>query len=334
MKLRLAGWRRLTVQRAAAAIACASLVLALCMPPIGTHRDVFNLLVVMDITQSMNVLDYRLDGKPASRLAFAKHALISGLPRLPCGSKLGLAVFTEHRAFVLFTPVEVCRNRADIQAAIEAVSGRMAWANSSHIAIGLYKSLGIAQELKDKPALVFITDGHEAPPVNPRYRPRFDGRPGEVRGVIIGAGGLTARPIPKIGPDGNALGVWGAHEVMQTDPYAFGRAGSVKDEQMVDTGPPVAPLPEDQPPGEEQLSALHERYLALLASETGLRYRRLTDAESLISALTEGSLARREAVSADVSWAWGSLALAALLAASLPPRLRRPPARMRGGSQP
>jgi mxaL protein len=307
-----------------AGIASLSLVLALCVSSLRGHRDVFDVLAVVDITQSMNVLDYRLNGVPASRLAFAKHALREGLLQLPCGSKLGLAVFSERRTLVLFTPVEVCRNRAELTTAINALGGQMAWANASQIALGLHGALQIARELPEKPALVFITDGHEAPPLNARYRPRFEGRPGAVHGFIIGAGGGIPRPIPKIGPDGNSLGIWSAAEVLQTDLYSRGRAGSISGEQMVDTGGLVAPLPIDQPGGEEQLSALHERYLELLASETGLHYRRLSGAPALTAALTDGAEARREPARMDIRWAWGTVALVALLTLSLPPRLRKP----------
>jgi mxaL protein len=324
MSIRSAFWSHRNVQRALAGIACLFLVLALLMPSLPGHRDVFHVLAVMDITQSMNVPDYRMNGAPASRLAFAKHALTEGLLQLPCGSKLGLGVFSERRTLVLFTPVEVCRNRAELTAAINALGGHMAWANASEIALGLHGALRIVGGLSDKPALVFITDGHEAPPINPRYRPHFEGRPGEVHGFIIGAGGRIPRSIPKIGPDGSSLGFWREDEVLQTDLYARGRAGSVNGEQMEDTGGPPSPLPIDQPGGQEQLSSLHERYLELLASETGLRYRPLTDAPGLTAVLTDGAGLLREPSPVDVRSVWGAFALMALLTLCIPPRSFRP----------
>lgn len=318
MKVSPRGWNRLAVHRGLALIACLSLLAALYGPSLRAHRDVFNVLAVLDITQSMNVLDYQLNGKPASRLAFAKHALRAALPRLPCGSKLGLAVFSEHRTLVLITPVEVCRNRSELAKAIDAISGRMAWANESEISMGLYGALNTAAKLPDRPSLLFVTDGHEAPPVNPQLRPRFEGRPGDVHGVILGAGDQIPRLIPKIGPDGNPLGVWHADEVLQTDVYTHERAAHADSEEMADLGPPATPLPLDQPSGEEQLSALHERYLELLASETGLHYQRLMDVETLATVLTDPSTARREPASMEIRWAWGGLALLALVMLSIP----------------
>lgn len=322
MSIRAALLSRRNLQRLLAGATCVSLALTLLVPSVPAQRQVFDVLAVMDITQSMNVPDYQLNGAPASRLTFAQHALTQALLQLPCGSKLGLGVFTARRTLVLFTPVEVCRNRAELKDGINALGGHMAWANGSEIALGINGAVRLAGGLPEKPSLVFITDGHEAPPVNPRYRPRFDGRPGEVHGFLIGAGGLTPRPIPKVGPDGSSLGLWRADEVQQEDIYARGRAGSVAGEEMVDSGGPAPPLPLDQPRGQEQLSALHEQYLQLLASEAGLRYQPLSGAAGLAAALTAGA-GRRVTAPKDVRPWWGALALGALVALSIPSRLPR-----------
>ena len=89
-----------------------------------------------------------------------------------------------------------------------------------------------------------ICDGHEAPPLNPRYRPAFDDKPGEVSGLIVGVGALQPSPIPKSDPMGRPLGYWGADDVLQTDPRSQGRGASVSDERMAEEGDaaPVAAL--------------------------------------------------------------------------------------------
>src|SRR6185436_1630727 len=80
------------------ALAALALAATFLDPGVRIERRLFEHVVVLDITQSMNVTDERLDGKPASRLAFAKHALRESLLALPCGSKVGWAVFTEYRS--------------------------------------------------------------------------------------------------------------------------------------------------------------------------------------------------------------------------------------------
>ena len=163
--------------------------------PVATvDRALFDQVIVLDITQSMNVTDYQLEGKPVSRLSYAKHALRQLLLELPCGSKVGWGVFTEYRSFLLIAPIEVCENLTELRSTLDNIDGRMAWTGNSEVAKGLFSGIGIARQLPDKPSLVFVTDGHESPPVNPQHRPVFNDKPGVVQGLIVGVGGL--RPLP------------------------------------------------------------------------------------------------------------------------------------------
>ncbi|SHN25489.1 vWA domain-containing protein [Rhizobacter sp. OV335] len=301
-----ASWRG---RRDAWLLALAALALAATFlnPGLRIERRLFEHVVVLDITQSMNVTDQVLAGKPASRLAFAKEALRQGLLELPCGSKVGWAVFTEYRSFLLLAPVEVCANLGELRATLARIDGRMAWSGNSEVSKGLHSAIGIARDLPGKPSLVFITDGQEAPPLNPQYRPAFDDKPGEVPGLLVGVGELLASPIPKTDPLGRPLGVWRADEVMQTDMRRQGRGASVSGEALADdgAGPAVAGL--GATPGTEHLSALREGYLRLLASERGLRFHRLQTAPGFSEALTDPALAKPVVARAD-----GRVALAAL----------------------
>lgn len=296
-----------------------------------TERALFNHIVVIDVTQSMNVQDVQLKGQPVSRLAFAKQLLRESLLQLPCGSRVGWAVFTEYRAFLLFTPVEVCANMSELRATLAHIDGRMAWIGGSEIAKGVHSGLGIAKSMDQPTSLVFISDGHEAPPLNPRHRPRFDDdKRGEVSGLIVGVGDLLPSRIPKLDPEGRPLGYWGADEVEQTDPRSRGRGGSVGGEAMTDDSP-VSQASLGAAPGSEHLSSLRDPYLRLLASELGLGYHRLVSTEGLTQALTADALARPLAVDADGRRALALLALALLLARHLLPLLGRWRMPTRGG---
>jgi len=318
-------WRS---ERFALALAAALLALAFANPTLPWKRSLYEHVVVLDVTQSMNVEDMMLDGKPASRLAFAKRLLHDALPELPCGSRLGWAIFTEYRSYLLYAPVEVCANRAELRASLAGIDGRMAWAGNSEVAKGLHSAIVVAKALPGTPSLVFVTDGHEAPPLNPRHRPRFDDKPGEVAGVVVGVGQLKPAPIPKLDPLGRRLGFWAADEVAQADLRSLGRGGSVGQEAMVEEGSaaPVAGL--GATPGSEHLSALREPYLQLLASENGLAYHRLRDAEALSRAWRDPALARPVAVQGDLRLPLALLAALLLLAphaAGAWARLRRAP---------
>jgi mxaL protein len=300
--------------------AALALGLSFLRPTVPWQRALFEQVVVIDITQSMNVQDQRLGDKPVSRLAFTKHALRQALLALPCGSKIGWAVFTEYRSYLLFAPVEVCAHLDELRTTLDAIDNRMAWVGGSEVAKALHSGLAIARQLPDAPALVFITDGHEAPPLNPRHRPAFDAKPGEVPGVVVGVGAPLLSPIPKTDASGRPLGSWAADEVLQIDPRSQGRGGSVSGERLVDDAAPAMAPALDATPGSEHLSALRENYLRLLAGEAGLAFRRLDSAADLAAAMTAPELSRRVAMRADGRVLLALLALALMLWRHLPSR--------------
>jgi mxaL protein len=296
-------------------LAGAALALAVCLmhPGWQAERTRVDHVVVLDITQSMDVQDESIDGKPVSRLAYAKYALRRALLHLPCGSKVGWGVFTEYRSFLLFEPVEVCANLSELRSTLARIDGRMAWSGNSEIAKGLHSGMEVAQKLPGSPSLVFVTDGQEAPPLNPRHRPSFDDKPGDVAGLIVGVGDVRPSPIPKSDPSGRPLGFWQADEVAQADLYGQGRGASVSGERMTEDAA-VAPAPAlGATPGSEHLSALREPYLRLLGRERGLDFLRLDSPEALAVALTAPSLAKPTQVRADGRIAFAALALALLL---------------------
>ncbi len=304
-----------TLLLAGAALALAAVLLR---PVLPWKRHQVDQVVVIDITQSMNVPDQRLNGKPVSRLAFAKQQLRQLLSELPCGSKVGWALFTEYRSFLLFAPVEVCAHLDELRSTLDGIDNRMAWIGASEVAKGLYSGLSIARQLPDRPALVFVTDGHESPPLNPRHRPRFDLKPGEVAGLVVGVGGLVPTAIPKTDPLGRPLGPWTETDVLQVDPRSQGRSGSVEGERLVeqadDAAAPAAPFAAlGATPGNEHLSSLRESYLALLAVEAGLGYHRLVDAAGLAAAMQAPALTRPVPVRADARVPLAGLAVLLLL---------------------
>lgn len=305
---------RVRLETAALALAALLLAIGFFQPTLPWKRALFEHVVVIDVTQSMNVTDQQLDGKPAARLAFARRALHEALSELPCGSRLGWAIFTEYRSYLLFTPVEVCANRAELRASLAGIDGRMAWSGNSEVAKGLHSGIVVAKALPNVPSLVFVTDGHESPPLNARHRPRFDDKPGEVAGVIVGVGEGKPSPIPKLDPIGRPLGFWAADEVAQVDPRSLGRGASVGQETMAEEGSEAPTAGLGATPGSEHLSGLREPYLRLLAAENGLAYHRLRDAQGLSRALRDPALARPVPVRGDLRLPLAAIAVVLLLA--------------------
>jgi mxaL protein len=331
----LSGWRMRAMASARREgdrwrLVAAALALAACFlkPGVEVEQSLFEHVIVIDVTQSMNVQDELVEGRPASRLSFAKRALGQALEKLPCGSKVGWAIFTEYRSFLLIAPIEVCGGLVELQSTLARIDGQMAWSGNSEVAKGLHSGLGLARQLPHRPSLVFVTDGHEAPPLSPKHRPSFDDKPGEVAGLIVGVGGLVPLPIPKTDPSGRLLGFWGADEVAQSDVYSEGRGASVRSEKFVEDDAPAAALP-GATPGSEHLSSLREAYLRLLANEQGLGYHRLLGTEGLAKALTAPALARPVSARADLRPLLAGLALCLLLARHLQLPVRRLAPRLR-----
>ncbi len=265
------------------ALASLLLIVALLLPPIDVPRSSFDYIVVFDISQSMNVEDYEIGGKPVSRLVYAREAARRALRSLPCGSRVGWAAFTEYRTLLLLAPVEVCRNYDDLLASLANIDGGMRWSNASEISKGVYWSMRAARDTGAGLNVLFLTDGQEAPPVDPsRQLPLFDDlKPGQIRGWLMGVGGDVPRPIPRTDDDGRPIGYWRAFEVMQLDYSSTKR--SVND-------------------GREHLSALREPYLRDLALKVGFDYARLTNLDSVGAAMRDRRFAARRPIPTELQW--------------------------------
>ena len=279
------------------ALAAGLAAVALWGPELPMPTTVYRHLVVFDVSQSMNVADAAPSEDAPTRLEYAKAAALDMASGLPCGSELGLGLFTGHRTFLLLAPIEVCASYSDLAATIRSVDWRMAWAARSEIAKGVHSGLAAAKALGPRTTLVFLTDGHEAPPLHPELRPRFAGKPGEVRGMLAGVGGLSPARIPKLDPRGRHLGYWGAEDVMQVDTFTLGRSTSVS-EGFAGMG--GADVEARIAAGTEHLSALRDGYLRSLARKLKLRYRRVEDFGDLEAALRHGDFAIERISPADL----------------------------------
>jgi mxaL protein len=271
------------------------LLVSVLMPELRISRRTYNYMVTFDITQSMNVEDVELDGQPVRRLVLARAALRDVLRHLPCGSKIGWSVFSGYRTLVLLDPIEVCANYEVLLSSLDKIGDQMRWANASNIGKGLYWVMRNAKRLT--PAhFVFITDGHEAPPVaaDDVIPPATD--PGEVDGIIIGVGGLPPTRIPKTNSAGLVTGYWTHEELLR----ANGELGD----------------------GHEELSERHDQHLAGLAQHNGVSYEPLISPTLLTQTLTQRRWAQRNVARTNLSWVPALLALLLLVWNYLPMRRR------------
>lgn len=304
-------WWRIGLPAASAGLA---LVAAL-GPSVQGRRDLRELLVVVDITRSMNVRD--MGGQ--SRLDAAKPALTRWIARQPCGTRIGLGFFTERRSLTLLEPVEICADFAALTGALQALDWRMAWEGDSMIAKGLNHALDRAAGLRA--GLVFVTDGQEAPPLPYSGAETWGGdSPG---GVILGVGGDTPAPIPKFDDLGREAGFYEAGDVQ----HAPARIGPppADAESRPGYNPRNNPYGEADLAGNEHLSALRAAYLAELAAPRGLGFLRLAEGPAALDAAIAAHVPARAAPAArPLAPLLGTAALILFVAAWLAGLRHRP----------
>jgi mxaL protein len=282
---------------------------ALWFPKLPREIKVMDSLFVIDITDSMNVEDATLAGQTVSRLKWAKEFTRQTILEMPCGAHAGLAIFSEARSLILINPVEVCASYHDLVQMINIIDPHMAWARSSEVSKATYTAIKQAKGIDPQPTVVFVTDGHEAPPVHESLFPKFVGTPGEVRGLLVGVGGEDLLPIPKTNEQGEIDGVWGINEVMHQDVYAS---------MQTDGG-------NKNKPRSEHLSSQKTSHLETLANRVGFGFiSSPTKPALLVKQMQKESVTRKQVVDYDFYPWFAGLALALLLLVYLPyPRWTR-----------
>lgn len=281
------------------------IIAALWFPPVDREIEVMDSLFVIDITDSMNVEDARFGSETISRLNWAKEYTRQSILSMPCGSHAGLAIFSEARSLILMTPVEVCANYHDLMQMLSQFHPTMAWARSSEMSKALYTAIRQAKEITPPPTVVFLTDGHEAPPVHETLFPKFTDTPGEVPGVIVGIGGSDLVPIPKTNEFGEIEGYWEINEVMHKDVYASSRGDA-------------AELNENQP-RTEHLSSQKKSHMETVAKRVGFDFISSPGSpQNLIKAMREISEMRQQPVKYDLFVWLASIALILMVLVFLP----------------
>lgn len=273
-----------TLWLSAAAIA---LVVALVNPGLPGERQVYDYLFVIDISQSMLVRDYLDDdGQTVSRLEIARQAVDDTISQLPCGSRVGVGLFTGWNTATAFRPIEVCGHRDELASMVERVDWRMTWVPQSNIARGLFTTIEQIHDWPRPPALIFLTDGDEMPAVDEGRRPDPPASRDRVRGVLVGVGATSPSPVPKFGLNGDNRG--------------FFTQG-----------------------GEPLTSRLAAGYLETLAADTGFGYARLNRPGQLAEISADPAFSRPMASTRGIGWAAALLALACLVWRYLRPHRHR-----------
>jgi mxaL protein len=308
--MKLSYQSRITASAVLMLIVVLLIMTALWFPRTDRTVKVMDLMFIIDITQSMDVDDVELNGEKVTRLAWAKEYTKRVLQKLPCGSHVGLAAFSESRSLILINPVEICSSYNDLSQMLSKIHGSMAWALSSEVSKAVFGAIEQAKLMDPSPDIVFITDGHEAPPLHetlyPKYKKKLEG----VTGVFVGVGGDKLRPIPKHDFDGTPDGFWTQGEVLHEDVYASLRSDS---DEVRNSRPRNEHLSSQKKPHIKRLAKMLN-FDALLSPKK---------ANSIIGALESKVETRDEVVSYNWAPWFASIALFLLVLLYLPFRLIR-----------
>jgi len=258
-------------------------------PEATLPRRVFRYTFVLDITQSMNAKDYHQSGYPEDRLGFSKASILAALHQLPCGSEVGLGLFTTQSVHFLFEPLEICRHFSVIDDALRHIDWRMAWSADTHVEIGLYHAIREQLKKDSSTRLVFMTDGQETPPQT--VRPQFDIPPQALKGLIVGVGGRSPVTIPRYDRENNVQGIWENADI-EKPPIS----STVYSEKIE-----VRTLPTEGP----YLSWMDEVHLKSLSATTGLGFHVLTHPDDFIKVLLDDDLAELRPALTDLRLWWG-----------------------------
>lgn len=289
-------------------ITFALLTLAIINPHISVKHNIYSYFLVVDITQSMNTADMGSKGKPMTRIEHAKQLMHETISSLPCGTKVGIGMFSGVNVVALYLPIDVCANFASLQDTIDHINWRSAWTADSRVREGLLSSAQVMNNFSEPAQLVYLTDGEEAPKLhafNTRDLSTFQGADGWL---VVGVGSEAGGSIPKFDERNQQVGYW-SHESMQLAPGAAPIAAAGILQRKSD----LAESPQDR-----YVSKLAESYLQATAKEIGASYVRGESLQTLLSAMKKQKPARHEWAPLPIGWILASLAGLTLLSAYIP----------------
>lgn len=284
------------------------LALALLQPSIPVKHNIYSYFFVIDITQSMNVVDVKINGKPASRLDYTKKMLRDTISALPCGTKAGIGIFSGAHVVTLYVPIDVCNNFSSIQDTLDHIDWRSAWTADSRVRESLLSAAIVVNNLPEPAQVVYFSDGEESPKLH-SYNTRDLSTLQSTDGwLLVGIGSLQGGAIPKFNEKNQLLGYW-SHESMQLAPGAapIAAAGLLKRTKDI-----------AENANDRYISKLSEDSMQALAKEISATYLRGDSIQSLQSAMKKQNPSRKEWALFSIESILAALAGLLLLAAYFP----------------
>jgi mxaL protein len=274
------------------------LVVSLFNPKIPIKRDIYSYIFVVDISQSMNVMDMSLNGKPASRLTYLQDTLHQLVGELPCGTQISIGVFAGVSVAALYTPIEVCENFDAIKDTIDHFDWRTGWSGNSRIRSSMLTLAKTIRSFSAPAQVVYFTDGEEAPKLHVFNREDLTTFQGGEDWLFVGIGSDKGTAIPKYDANNQLIGYW------DNDSFAMQPGiAQISESNLGVRNDSVAGGESDR-----YLSKLDEAYLKELAGELNGFYVRGDSVSSILGAMQKQKPARRDKADFELRWILAAMA--------------------------
>lgn len=276
-------------------------------PTTQMHSQVQDTLFVIDISESMNVQDVDYPRPHSSRLQLAKDVVRASMASLSCGSRVSVALFAGDESVVLFEPLEVCRHFSAMDQVVARLDTRMRWVGDSWLVRALVMATKEAQ--KRQLNIVMVSDGDEMPRHSaPRLTELLEIK-GKVKGLLIGVGGETLQPIPKLNDQQHIIGYWTPEEAViegnHPNLLAYVKA--------LAPGERAAPGMLDEV--SEHLSALNKPFLTGIADASMFTFVHTQHPQQAVQALNAAGFQKNAPAERDASWIFGLCSIGLFLTA-------------------
>ena len=284
------------------------LILAIFNPTIPIKRNIYSYILVVDISQSMNVIDTVLNGKPTSRIAYTQNLLHRIVGEMPCGTNVSIGLFAGVSIAALYTPIEVCDNFDAIQDTIDHLDWRNAWSGNTRLREGVLTLARVIRSFPEPAQVVYFTDGEEAPKLHAFNTRDLTGFQGADGWLYVGIGSDKGAPIPKLDEKNQLIGYW------SNESFALQPGIAQISEQNIGTR-------DDNVAGSTNdrfMSKLDETYLKSLTKEIGADYVRGDDIQNVLAAMKSQKPARRDTAAFGLKWVLASLSSLMFIASYMP----------------
>ena len=284
------------------------LIAALFKPTVPIKREIYSYLLVADISQSMNVMDESINGKPVTRMQYQQHLLHRIIGEMPCGTQVGIGLFAGVSVAALYTPIEVCENFAAIEDTIDHLDWRTGWSGNSRIRESMATLAKLIRSFPEVAQVVYFTDGEETPALHAFNTRDLTGFQGGKDWLFVGIGSDKGTAIPKLDENNQVIGYW-SNESFAMQPGI----AQISESNIGTRNDSVAGGTSDR-----FLSKLDEKYLQGMTKEINAKYVNGDNVQAVLSAMKNQPPARRDKAKFELKWLLAGAAGLLFLAAYLP----------------